>query len=114
MTFMLAIGHAAPPHDQPIDPVMHDWFQSLKQPNTGSGCCSIADCRPYDSRIVNDHYEILFNNRWYLVPQEVVLHRENKAGTAIACMRTRWNFDFSPPPPDFDPTIMCFVPGPET
>ncbi|MGA9016098.1 MAG: hypothetical protein WB509_26675, partial [Acetobacteraceae bacterium] len=53
------MANAAPPVGQPIDPEMSWWYQSLKQPGTGAGCCSMADCRPYDSRLVDDHYEIL-------------------------------------------------------
>jgi hypothetical protein len=89
---------AAPPVGQPIDPEMHKWYESLRQPGTGAGCCSIADCRPYDSRVADDHYEILDHTRWLPIPNNVVLHRENKAGTAIACTRTQWNYGFGPPP----------------
>jgi hypothetical protein len=105
---------AVPPAGRPIDPEMHKWYESLKQPDTGAGCCSISDCRPYTSRIAGDHYEILDHTRWLPVPNNVVLHRENKAGTAIACTRTQWNYGFGPPPADFSPDIMCFIPGPET
>ncbi len=105
---------AAPPAGMPIDPEMGQWFQSLRQPGTGAGCCSIADCRPFESRIARDHYEIFVDNRWLPVPNAVVLHRENKAGSAIACLRTLWNYGFGPPPAGFDPGILCFVPAPET
>jgi hypothetical protein len=104
---------AAPPAGQQVDPEMHEWYESLKQPHTGAGCCSIADCRPYDSRMVGDHYEILDHGRWWRVPDSVVLHRENKAGTAIACLETQWNYGFGPPPVDYAPSIRCFIPGPE-
>lgn len=104
---------AAPPADQQLDPEMHQWFESLKQPKTGAGCCSIADCRPYDSRMVADHYEILDHGTWRPVPNSVVVHRENKAGTAIACLETKWNYGFGPPPARYAPTILCFIPGPE-
>jgi hypothetical protein len=93
---------------------MHRWYQGLKQPDTGTGCCSIADCRPYDSRIVGDHYEILDHGRWLSVPNRAVLHGENKAGAAVACLRTQWNYGFGPPPADFLPAILCFIPGPDT
>jgi hypothetical protein len=106
-------ANAAPPPGQPVDPEMHKWYESLKQPNTGAGCCSIADCRPFDSRIVQDHYEIFINRQWLPVPTGVVLHRENKAGVAIACLRTQWNYGFGPPPDGFSPDIMCFIPGPD-
>ena len=101
------------PAGQPIDPDMSKWYQSLKQPGTGTGCCSVADCRPYNSRIVGSHYEILDHQRWLVVPDNVVLHRENKAGAAIACLQTQWNYGFGPPPAGFSPDILCFIPGPE-
>lgn len=108
-----SVANAAPPVGQSIDPEMHEWYQSLKQPSTGAGCCSISDCRAYNSRIVSDRYEILLHDRWLPVPNSVVLRRENRAGAAIACLQTRWNYSFGPPPPDFSPDILCFVPGPE-
>ena len=43
------MADAAPPVGQPVDPAMSYWYQSLKQPGTGAGCCAVADCRPYDS-----------------------------------------------------------------
>jgi hypothetical protein len=104
---------AAPPAGQPVDPEMHRWFDSLKQPKTGAACCSIADCRPYESRMVGDHYELLDHGRWRPVPGDVILHRENKVGTAIACLETQWNYSFGPPQADFLPAILCFIPGPE-
>ena len=107
------MSKAAPPAGQPIDPDMSAWYQSLRQPLTGVGCCSVADCRPYNSRIVGGHYEILDHQNWLTIPDNVVLHRENKAGSAIACLRTQWNYGFGPPPPGFSPDILCFIPGPE-
>ena len=81
LTLLIATAKAAPPPG-PVDPEMRDWYRSLKQPNTGSGCCSIADCRTYVSRISGDHYEVYIKNRWFTVPNELVLHRENKADLA--------------------------------
>ena len=34
------------------------WFQSLMQPSTGISCCSEADCRGVDWRVVGEHYEV--------------------------------------------------------
>jgi hypothetical protein len=44
-TAILAFGPAlaAPPDN--FDPKLSPWFDSLRQPGTGAGCCSIADCR---------------------------------------------------------------------
>jgi hypothetical protein len=108
-----AVGNAAPPEGQPIDPEMHKWYESLKQPGSGAGCCSIADCRSHESRMVGDHYEIFEHNRWLLVPNAVVLHRENKAGAAIASLETQWYYGFGPPPEDFSPGVLCFIHGPD-
>jgi len=102
---------AAPPSG-PVDPEMAAWYRGLRQPGSGSGCCSIADCRPYESHMSSDHYEVFIQNRWYPVPNEVVIHGENKAGSAVACLRTQW---FSEEvPANYSPGIMCFIPGPAT
>jgi hypothetical protein len=77
------IAHAAPPVAQPIDTEMSRWYQSLKQPGPA------------------------------LVPNGVVLHREHRAGSAVACLQTQWNYGFGPPPADFSPDILCFIPGPD-
>src|ERR1041385_6195214 len=95
---LVAVAQAAPPPDLPFDPEMHQWFSSLKQPNTGISCCSIADCRPYDSQMSGDHYEIRIHGQWWPVPNNVVLHRENITGSAIACIRNQWNWDNAPAP----------------
>ena len=113
LVLLCGLAQAAPPAG-PIDPEMHEWYGSLRQPGTDAGCCSIADCRLYVSRIATDHYEIRVYGKWYPVPTEVVLHRENKAGSAVACLRTNWNEEAFTPPASFTPDIICFVPGPET
>jgi hypothetical protein len=110
---VVSVAQAAPPIGQIVDPEMSRWYESLRQPQTNARCCSIADCRPYDSRIADGHYEILLYGRWFAVPSEVVLHRENKAGAAIACLMTEWNLDYGPVLPDFSRWITCFLPGPE-
>jgi hypothetical protein len=46
------------------------------------------------------------------VPNSVVLRGENKAGRAIACLKTHWNYSFAPAPAGFSPGVLCFVPGP--
>jgi len=77
-------GRAAPPDN--ADPALAPWFQSLKQPGTRVGCCSVADCRPVDSRIVGDHYEALIGGHWTSVPPERVLeHEPNPVGRAVVC-----------------------------
>jgi hypothetical protein len=86
---------AEPPPN--ADPTLAPWYQSLKQPNTGVSCCSIADCRATDYRTDGDHYEVFINDRWTLVPQDKILqHIANPVGRAVVC----WTPALG---------IMCFV-----
>jgi len=91
---------AAPPAD--ADPALSPWFQSLRQPDTGVSCCSVADCRPVDFRTSAGGYEVWIDERWQRVPPEKVLQRaDNPVGQAIVC----WTKLLG---------IMCFVRAPET
>jgi len=88
-------ARGAPPEN--ADSSLAPWFESLKQPGTRVGCCSVADCRPVDSRIVEDHYEALIAGRWMRVPPGRVLdHVPNPIGRAVAC----WTPSYG---------ILCFV-----
>ena len=90
---------AAPPPD--ADPNLAPWFRGLLVPGTGTSCCSTADCRVAESRIVGDHYEVFVDGKWLQVPPNLVLPQaENPTGRAVVC----WT-----------PTagIRCFVRGPE-
>lgn len=80
----IAIARAEPPEG--ADMSLAPWYQSLKQPGSGAGCCSIADCRPVKSRVVTDHYEILIDEKWVAVPPDKILdHQSNPTGSAVAC-----------------------------
>lgn len=79
-----ATALAKPPPD--IDYSLAPWFQSLRQPDTGVSCCSIADCRTTDYRTLGDHYEALIDDKWVRVPPEKVLQRvDNPTGRAVVC-----------------------------
>ena len=100
---VLGIGasDAAPPEN--ADPALHGWFESLKQPGSGVSCCSIADCRPVEYRLVSDGYEAYLDTKWVHVPDEKVLHgTSNPVARGIVCR--------SP----ISGTILCFVPASET
>ena len=97
---------AAPPEDS--DPALHDWFRGLRQPQTGTPCCSIADCRRTEARHAARGWEVLIDERfgargaqWTEVPPGRVLDRVNPTGEPVVC--------FLP-----DIGVMCFVPPPET
>lgn len=100
---VLLFGHtagAAPPEN--ADPSLAPWFNSLRMPWTNALCCTMADCRPTDSRTNNDHYEVLIEGQWRVVPDDKVLNRtDNPTGRAVVC----WT-----------PTagILCFVKAPDS
>lgn len=99
--FGIAVSDAAPPEN--ADPALHGWFESLKQPGSGVSCCSIADCRPVEYRLVADGYEAYIDTKWVRVPDDKVLHgTSNPIARAIVCR--------SP----ISGTILCFVPASET
>jgi len=97
----IAASIAAPPEN--ADPALHGWFESLKQPGSGVSCCSIADCRPVEYRLVADGYEAFIDANWVRIPDDKVLHgTSNPVARGIACR--------SP----ISGTILCFIPASET
>lgn len=105
-----------PPGADPNSPAAH-WYRGLKQPVTGFTCCSIADCRPVDSRIAGDgHYEVRLRStaelpevppHWWQVPEKAVLHgHDNPTGEPIACYDLRMDSTGSVVGIKF----FCFVP----
>ncbi len=99
LVVLASSAHARPPAGGG-DPALAPWFEDLRQPGTGRSCCSIADCRMVDARIVKDHYEAFVDDRWMVVPPETILRRyDNPTGHAVVC----WTPALG---------IMCFVEGP--
>lgn len=98
----LTYGFAAPPPGADPNSEMGRWFQSLRQPGTGSSCCSLSDCRFTDYRAGADGYEALVAGRWIAVPPDKILHGiTNPTGRAVVCARP-------------EGTILCFVTPDET
>lgn len=115
---------AAPPDN--ADPRLAPWFNSLTQPDTGVGCCSISDCRPVLSFIRPTGYAVFIEDdrakalpgavfgeernevgeivQGYEVPvpaDKVLQGKDNPVGRAVVC----WTPALG---------IMCFVRGTET
>ena len=81
---LTAPAQAKPPPG--ADPALSPWFEDLRQPGTGRSCCSVADCRAVDFRIVTDHYEAHVGDQWMTVPADKILHRyDNPTGRAVVC-----------------------------
>ena len=98
-----ALAWARPPEGVPVDPMLHDWYESLREPGTGYPCCSVADCRPAEYRMSADGYEALLDEAWVKIPDERVLKGQaNPVGRAVVCR--------SP----VSGSILCFVPASET
>lgn len=90
-------GHTAPPPKS--NPAFGEWFGSLIDPDTTVPCCSIADCRMVEHRIVQDHFEAEVEGRWVGIPEGKVLRRtDNPTGQAVLC----WSKALG---------VLCFVPG---
>jgi len=99
---IVTYGFAAPPPGADPNSDMARWFQSLRQPGTGTSCCSLSDCRLTDYRAGMSGYEALVAGRWISVPQEKILRGiTNPTGRAVVCARP-------------EGTILCFVTPDET
>jgi len=95
-------GFAAPPPGADPNSDMARWFQSLRQPGTGTSCCSLSDCRLTDYRAGVSGYEALVAGLWISVPQDKILRGiTNPTGRAVVSARP-------------EGTILCFVTPDET
>jgi len=51
----------------------HQGFYSTLKRNDGQGsCCNLMDCRPTQSRMVGDHYEVKVDGEWMRVPSDKI------------------------------------------
>lgn len=119
VTVVASVAWGAPPEN--ADPTLAPWFNSLKQPGTGIGCCSMADCRPVDTRVGANGYEAFVEavpgdkdaelrtdstgrtawGKWVAVPPEKMLAgKENPLGRAVVCYTPALG-------------VLCFVRGTE-
>jgi len=62
-----------------------DFYSKLKR-NDGRGpCCSLMDCRPTQSRMVGDHYEVKVDGAWMPVPYDKINNEVAPDGGAHVC-----------------------------
>lgn len=78
----------------------HDWYQHLKQPGTGYGCCDNRDCRPTRAYREDDGtWRAVVDGRWVDVPAGLVLTEKAPDGRSHICANLTTG------------RIYCFVPG---
>lgn len=107
LLFIWVSAWASPPPN--ADPRLAPWFQSLINKHTGGSCCSIADCRNLPVKIVDGHYEVLYNNEWLSVPPDVISERvDNPTGDYVSCVRDFYAEGIP------SPQIDCFILSPRT
>jgi hypothetical protein len=64
----------------------HGDFYSKLRRNDGQGsCCSLMDCRPTQSRMVGDHYEVKVDGVWMPVPNDKINNVIAPDGGAHVC-----------------------------
>jgi hypothetical protein len=74
------------------DPEMHQWFDSLKQPGTESGCCGIADCVVLSDGVWRETdknesgFQVKDHGEWENVSKAVVLYgKYNPMSGPVPC-----------------------------
>ena len=70
----------------------HDWYQDLKQPDTGYSCCNGSangiegDCRPTRAYLTEEgQWRALIDGQWVLIPPRVVLKQLAPDGRSHIC-----------------------------
>ena len=46
------------------------FYSKLMRKDSKTSCCNLSDCVPTQSRMINDHYEVLVEGEWTKVPQD--------------------------------------------
>jgi hypothetical protein len=83
-----------------------NFYSTLVRKDTKTSCCNMSDCRPTESRMVDDHYEVKVDGAWVSVPKEAIQNISAPDGGAHVCA-----------PPQVGATkgkVYCVVLPPET
>jgi hypothetical protein len=69
----------------------HQGFYSKLKRNDGKGpCCNLMDCRPTQSRMVGDHYEVKVDGEWLPVPMTRLTTCSRPMAVLTSALRDRW------------------------
>ena len=63
------------------------FYLTLKRNDGGGSCCNLMDCRPTQSRMVGDHYEVKMDGEWTPVPNDKI--NNVVAGWWRSCLRSQ-------------------------
>jgi hypothetical protein len=74
-------GHFGMGHDK----WHQDFYSKLKRNDGGGPCCSLIDCRPTQSRMIGDHYEVKVDGAWTPVPKDKINNVVAPDGGAHVC-----------------------------
>lgn len=61
------------------------FYSTLMRKDTKTSCCNLSDCRPTQSRMVDDHYEVKVDGAWLRVPKEAIQNASAPDGGAHVC-----------------------------
>ena len=73
-------GHFGVGHDK-----WHRSFYDHLLQKDGSSCCNHSDCRPTQSRMVDNHYEVKVDGQWVTVRKDKILNVVAPDGGAHVC-----------------------------
>jgi len=66
------------------DKLHHGFYDQLFQ-RDGSSCCNHTDCRPTQSRMVGNHYEVKVDGQWVAVRKDKIINVVAPDGGAHVC-----------------------------
>lgn len=90
-----------------VSPEVKAWVENLRDRN-GVSCCATADgFKPQEVEwdIAERSYWVKIEGRWFNVPDEAVIHGQNRLGYAVVWYIHDEEYGF---------VIRCFLPGSET
>lgn len=93
LAFLLTVLTPAHAHDMAAttDPQRGAWFESLKQPKSGTSCCNLTDCHQTQARQLLDHsWQAVMvdgmGSRWVDIPPDKVVTKPLSVdGEAYLC-----------------------------
>jgi hypothetical protein len=62
-----------------------DFYSTLKRNDGWGPCCSLIDCRPTQSRMIGDHYEVKVDGAWTPAPSDKINNVFAPDGGAHVC-----------------------------